>query len=348
MLSDEDIKKIRELINRGYKDYTIGKMLGHSPNTIINYRKEINKTKIKDNATGEETQFDDPIEEVRRILHNIDNLIKNEHLKAGENKKWEKRRDELKEMLRIEADDKIVIARANAIEERDNVWNKHVENKYVQKEVVIDLNNKLIAREATIENLKYEIDQKDQVIASNQQEKEDLNNQIGALLLENSDLRDENEDLNEFIEEYLDFAGRREREKLGQEEEDLIVKKTDLDIHIKRQRSNLDGLFVESEEKLKSAKKLELELDDKREKFKKREEKFDRDKKQLFDAFNKRIKSVEKREVNVKIAKKIVITQKEKNDLESKKIQNEMKKLLKERENINKAREELQKVIESF
>ena len=126
MLDEGEIEKIKKLINQGKSDYKIGLILSHSANTVKKIREEHKDAKIN-HTTEEETHLDDPIGEVQEILCSMDNLIKNEHHKAGERKKWEKRRDNIQEMLRTEVDDKVARERSNAIEERDNVWNKHIE-----------------------------------------------------------------------------------------------------------------------------------------------------------------------------------------------------------------------------
>ena len=47
MLNNKKIKRIKELIDQGYSNYKIGKELGHSPNTIKQYRKELDKIKTE-------------------------------------------------------------------------------------------------------------------------------------------------------------------------------------------------------------------------------------------------------------------------------------------------------------
>jgi len=118
MLDEGEIEKIKKLINQGETNYKIGMELGHSANTVKKIREEYNNAHVS-HILGEETHFDNPIEEVRGIAHNIDNLIKKEHLKAGERKEWEKRKDNIQELLRIEVDDKVARERSNVLEERN-------------------------------------------------------------------------------------------------------------------------------------------------------------------------------------------------------------------------------------
>lgn len=85
MLRDEEIKRIKELIDKGYKDYKIGKILGHSPNTIKKYRKEINKINFNQKP-GEEVHFEDPIPKLQHIVGEIDNILSSQKMQTGDKK----------------------------------------------------------------------------------------------------------------------------------------------------------------------------------------------------------------------------------------------------------------------
>ena len=283
MLDEEEIEKINKLINQGKTNYKIGMELGHSANTIKKIRGEYNNAKVS-LTTEAKTHFDDPIEEARGIAHNIDNLIKKDHLKAGERKEWEKRLERIREVLRTEVDDKVESERSNAIEERDKVWNKHIEQNYVQKEVVADLNSMVKAREATIESLNYTIDQKDVVLASFQQENEGLKNQISDLQWKNNDLNEKNLQLHYRIENRLDTDVRYWREKLTSDQEALYVEKTNFNNYMETQRLNLDKLYFEVNEKLKTVEMREEKLNDQEGKLKKREAELDKNRISMYDS----------------------------------------------------------------
>ncbi|GAI13604.1 unnamed protein product [marine sediment metagenome] len=49
-----------------------------------------------------EVHFNNPIDKVRAIPKAIDDLIKTEQLKADDRSEWEKRKEEIKEILRVE------------------------------------------------------------------------------------------------------------------------------------------------------------------------------------------------------------------------------------------------------
>jgi DNA repair exonuclease SbcCD ATPase subunit len=227
--------------------------------------------------------FNNPIGMLREEIKNIKNIVEIGELNAELRRNLKKLLEKLQETLRMEVDDMIPKVKAEAVEERDAEWRKLIDQDYVKKDVVTDLNNMIKEQDTTIINLRNTIEDKDvflnnnkyeisQLKASKQREKKDLENQIGDLLRENIGLKEEIGDLSEFIGIYLDDAGRRERENFRHEEKVLNGKKTDFDRFVKGQQSNLDGLFFESDEKLKSIKKREEELAEQKEKLKKQQQ----------------------------------------------------------------------------
>jgi len=344
MLDEEEIEKIKKLINQGKTNYKIGMELGHSANTVKKIREEYKDAKVH-HTTEEGTHFDDPIGEVRGIIHNIDNLIKKEHLKAGERKEWEKRAEEIREMLRTEVDDKIARERSNVLEERNNAWNEHIEQNFVQKEVVTDLNNMVKAREATIENRNNAIDQKDGILSSIQQENEGLKNRIRDLLWIKNDLNEKNLQLHYYIENRLDIDLRQGQEKLLSDREALHVEKTNFDRYMEVQRSNLDKLFFEANEKLKTVEIHEEIFNDQEGKLKKREAEFDENRTRMYDTLEESIQALKKREENVAVLEKGLKRwndeQKDELDAERKKIRYDQEKITQKLKVINKTVEEL-------
>jgi len=302
MLSTEEIEEIKKLINQGKSDYKIGKELGHSPNTVKKFREEYKLSEISQKKIGK-MHFGNPIDNVREEIKNIKNILEMGELKAEQQRELENVLGKLQEILRVEVDNRIYDERADAVEESNEGWRNLIDRDYVKKDVVTNLNNIINEKDTTIINLRNTIENKDVLIsnnkyemsqfkASNQKEKKDLEDQKEELLWENIGLKEENGDLSDFIENYLDDAGRRERENLSHEKEVFNREKTDFDSHVKRQQSKLDGLFVETNEKEKSIEKREEELSEQKEKLKKREEKFEKDKKQIYDILKERKKSI--------------------------------------------------------
>ena len=199
-----------------------------------------------------------------------------------------------------------------------------------------------MSQNATIEQLRNVIVQRDAALAnmqngmmhlkeSHQMAIDGLNGQINNYYWEIQRLVEENWYKHNVILDYQYYYDQRDQEFLNR------------DRGLDHKEIKLIEASYETEQKHRENERLQMQLDDQSELFIKREVEFEEGKKQLFNAFDKRMKSVEKREVNVEIAANIVLTQKEKNDLDSKKIKNEREKLLEEKENINKDKEELQK-----
>jgi len=66
MLRDEEIVKIKKLIDEGKTDYMIGNLLNHSPNTIKNVRGTYQYTG-ESVTQGEEIHHKNPIDLTRKL-----------------------------------------------------------------------------------------------------------------------------------------------------------------------------------------------------------------------------------------------------------------------------------------
>jgi len=344
MLSDIEVEEIKKLIIQGKSDYKIGKELGHSPNTVKKIREKYRESKVCQKK-GWEMHFNNPIDNVREVIKNIINILEMGEQKAEERRELEKLLEKLQETLRIEVDVRISKEIADAVEESNEGWRKLFDQDYVKKEVVTDLNSMAKAREDTIENLNNEIEKKDGVLASHQQENEGLKNRISDLQWKNNDLNEKNLQLNYHIENRIDTDVRQWRKNLRHEKEVLNGEKTDFDIYAKRQQSNLNRLFFDSDKNLKSAETYEGELAEQKEKLKKREDKFDKNIKQKYDVLGEMIKSIEKREENVAESEKSLKgwkdEQEDELDAERKKIKYGQEKITQKIKVINKKVEEL-------
>ena len=318
MLSKEDKYKIVKLRSHDFSYQAIHKKLGFALDTVMKVCKaeeerivkEMNEDQEESQIQKEAVSFDNSIDGFRKILGNIDDIIKKRQLKVDDRREWEKRKEDIQEMLRVEVDDQIDKERSDAVEARDGEWRKWLEQNYVKKEVVTDLDKTIKTRDATIVNLRDAIEEKDDLLsknkyemsqlkASNQREKKDFEDQIGDFLWENIGLKEEIGNLNGYIGNYLDDAGRRERENLRHEKEVFTREKTDFDRFVKTQESNLDELYFEVDEKLKDVEKREKQHAEQENKMKKREDEFDKWIKQAYETLEDKIKDFEKREENV-------------------------------------------------
>ena len=259
MISDEEIRKIKKLINQGKSDYRIGKELGHSPNTVKKFREKYKISEVSHNNIWN-MLFKNPIDDVLELIKNIKNIVNTAELKAEVRCELEKLLEKLQKIVRLEVDDRISKVKTDAIEKRDKEWSKVIDQSYVKKDVVTDLNNAIKEMDNKIATHNYKIDQKDQVIASIRQENKCLKNQIRNLLWQKIGLEENIGNLNDFIDNYLDKAGQREREKLRHEEKDLMIKKTDFDRHMDIQQTNLDKIYLEINKKQGAVEKREKKM----------------------------------------------------------------------------------------
>jgi uncharacterized protein (DUF3084 family) len=336
MLDKEEIKKITELIEHGKTNYRIGKELNHSANTINDIR-VANKKSEGRQTQGEDVGFNSPLDKIQGIIADFDTLIQTKQLNDRDRKEWEKRTEKLKEILRVEVDDRIAKERADAVEKRDQEWNKFLEQSYVKKEVATNLESTIQERDATILNLTKTIGEKDEEILKNQsniskltryiQQKE---NQTQDLVNENKVLKDENWELNSYIKNRLDDTVGRDLEQLRYERNVLNAEKTCFAKYKEDQQSILNTLFTESEERRKAAEMREKHLAEWEEKIQKREDELYTTRNTMYDALHKCINTV----------KMGFDKQKEEINQEKKKITNQQEQITKEREALKKTAEE--------
>ena len=173
MLRDEEIVKIKKLIDKGKTDYMIGKLLNHSPNTIKDVRGTYQYTG-ESVTQGEEIHLKNPIDQTRKLADDIDNLIKTGNLRAGDKKKWEKRLKNIRDILREEADEKLSEVEASTVEKQNQLWNIFLSQNYVKKEDVTNLNNIIFENNTTINNLRNSSCEKDIRIQNIQDEMSQL------------------------------------------------------------------------------------------------------------------------------------------------------------------------------
>lgn len=247
MLTKADKDKIIELRSQDFSYHVIHEKLGFAEDTIMKVCKEEERRKIKEIEEGqreskkaeesmaqrEGVSFDSLIQKVRQIPSDIDNVIKSGKLKVGDRKEWEKRKQDIRELLAEEVDDVIPEVREDAVKARDKEWNELLEQRYVKKDVVEDLKKRINEMETTIINLRNENEDKDDLItknqqeiswinASNEREKETLNNRIRDLFWQKVDLEEKIGDLNDYVGNYLDDLDDGSGKTLGMKKQILI------------------------------------------------------------------------------------------------------------------------------
>ena len=149
MLTQEDKNKIMELRSQDFSYKSIHERLGFAVQTIMNICREENERKIKEmeqrqreskKVDESRTQtgavcFDSSIQEIREISNHIYNVIKHGQLKAEDRREWEKRKEDLLELLRVEVDDRLSQEIAAAGEKIYEELKEFYEHNYVKIEV---------------------------------------------------------------------------------------------------------------------------------------------------------------------------------------------------------------------
>jgi hypothetical protein len=290
MLTGEDRDKILQLRAKGLSYQKIHERTGFSKDTIMkvcqNEKKRNIKEMIKNQTPGKGVHSSNTIEEIKGIIIAIDNLIKTKALAAEEKIKWKNRREKLQEMLRVEVNERIPKEVAKAVEKRDEVWNKHIEQTYAPKEKVKKLEDTVKAKDAKNDSQKKVIDEKnkllqnkdyelDQFKFSSRQKEKNFNKQIVDLTLNNNGLRVENQGLRDYIETQLYYHIRQEEEELNQRKTAFNVKETKSIRHTEKQKTKLDKRLFAIEKMEEDNKITKKRLDDEKEHTKQREDDLD-------------------------------------------------------------------------
>jgi hypothetical protein len=265
MLTDEETEEIIKLIKQGLKDYKIGKITGHSPNTIKLVRNNFENTKLKNKY-----DLDINKEYTSKILRNIknylENVLKTKNLKEQEKQELKELIEQFKELLKHEIDDRFENEKKITIEKRDEEWQDLITTSYIKKEEKDKLKQKIEELESTIIHLREEIKEKNdicsdkdddisQIKAFHQTEIRKLNEKIEKLTNENENFQMELGSMDYYIDNKLDSEVRLKKKQNDHKEQELF----DRELHIDKKQKELDEIFLEADERLKAATKLEQE-----------------------------------------------------------------------------------------
>jgi hypothetical protein len=128
MLSQEDKNKILALRAKNFSYEAIHEQFGFAKDTIMKVCREYEENKTKEFGKGNSGKFDadqlnsngasydSVIQEIQNIESNIGKLIKSGRLKANDKRVWEHKKENIRSIVREEADD----VKAAAIEKRDS------------------------------------------------------------------------------------------------------------------------------------------------------------------------------------------------------------------------------------
>ncbi|KYK25177.1 hypothetical protein AYK25_05435 [Thermoplasmatales archaeon SM1-50] len=339
MLDDKERKKIKDLIKQGKSNYRIGKERKHSPNTINNIRESMGKTR-QEHTQGEDVTVDNSIHSVHQIINEIDALIQAKQLGDKERREWEKRGEQLREMIKDEVDFRISLERLDAEKKRDEYWEKYIQQNYVKKEKMTALESINKEKEMTIVDFERRNKEQNEKSMKNQFF---LSNLIDLIQEQGKRIRDlekeknaylyQNINLHQYIANRFDDDVRQGMEQLKHERNVFTKEKKDFTTTSEKQISTLEELFFEVEYKRKNIEIREKKLDEQEEKIKKREAEFDTYKNSINNNIHKIIIGLKNRMENVDMIEK---TLKKLFDKQNEEITQEKKKIKEEQEQITK------------
>jgi hypothetical protein len=352
MLDDKEIDKIKALIEEGKTNYRIWKLTGHSPNTVKHIREKMEKTK-QQQIPAEDVLVKNPIEIVQKITSDIDTLIQRKHLDEKEEKKWRKRVDELREIQKVEIEDRIPKEREDAGLQRDEQWKKHIEQNYVKKDEVTGLEGKIQERDTSITRLRDENTEKDKGLEQYQTTIMNLSNkqqnmgyQIQNLTNTNSVLNNNYWQLQYYVENRFDIEVRQGQEQLRGEREVFNAEKTRFLQYTKDQLLDLDNLNTGVEMRRKAVETRENKVAEREEKIEKQENELEASKNRWNKQYSEFITSIKTRVDNIaydycdELVKRCFEKQITEIDQQRKEIKDQKEQFIKEREILNKTAEE--------
>jgi DNA repair exonuclease SbcCD ATPase subunit len=207
----------------------------------------------------------------------------------------------------------------------------------VKKEVATNLESTIQEKDAIIIGLRRTIGEKEVEILKNQSYISQLTsyiqqrvNQIQDLSDKNKVLKDENWELNKYIENRDDHDVGLFLEQFRYEQEKFNAEKTGFNTFVEDQQKNLDALFIEADGKQTALEVREKHLAEREEKIQKREDELDSNRNTMYDALHKCINSVE-----IGFDK-----QKEEMNQEKKKITDQQEQIMKKEKVLKKIAEE--------
>jgi hypothetical protein len=336
MLSKIDKNRILDLRSQDYSYCAIHEKLGFAIDTIMKICQQEKKQKNQEKTYSQReiSNSNDPIIMLRRIEIDIGNVIEAGKLNDRDRRKWEKRREDIRAILKSEVDDRISKVSADAIEKRDIQWGREIENNYVRKEIVAGFENTIKEKDDIIVKLRSKIEKSDGNLIEKENkisrlkyskncEIQDLKDQLDDVYDKNINLNNENWRLQEYIDNRFDLDVNIKQDKLNNEIDAFNSEKKDFFRFEDKQQLNLDNICLETQTKLETVEKREKKLEKQSEEIKQRKDEFDKKINQICDLYKERIKVVVKREESVTELEKKLLKQKEELNEERIKIQDD-------------------------
>ena len=352
MLNEKEINKIEQLIKQGKSNYRIWKETGYSPNTVKPIREKMEKTK-QQQIPGEDALVKNPIETVQKIISDIDMLIQTKLLDKKEEKKWRKRVDELREIQRVEIEDRISKEREDAGLQIDEQWKKHIEQNYVEKDVVTGLEGEIQVRNTSITHLKDKNTEKDKVHEQDQTTimnfsytQQNIGYQIQNLTNTNTFLNNNYWQLQYYYENRFNIEVGQGQEQLKLEWEVFSAEKTRFLEYKKDQLLDLDNLNTGVEMRRMAVETRENKVAEREEEIEKQENELEASKNRWNTKYSEFITSIKTRVDNIaydycdELVKRCFEKQITEIDQQQKEIKDQKEQFIKEREILNKTAEE--------
>jgi len=346
MLHKKKVDEIIDLIEQGKTDYQIWKETGHAVNTIAKIREKYKISEEKQ-TQGKEVVIKSPIDSIRKVIEDLENIIQTKQLEDREEKKIKKLVEPIREIIKMEVDDRIPKIREEAVQINNQQWTEVLEQSYVKKEVATNLEKMIQERDAIIQNLMKKNEEKDKEGEEIQSAYSSLTSTTQGLEKQNHDLAKEVQKLEKevlrlqnYIENQLEKTVGRNLEDLKNERDMLIVKKTFIETNLENQRLDLNVKSSEEEQKQKALDMREKQLIEWKEKLQKWEEEFNRYKNQMSQLIQESATALDNRVTNVVL---LVKTFQEWFDKQIEEINQEKKKIRDQQEQILRERESIQK-----
>ena len=292
-ISEKKQKKIKELLREGWGKKRIGKKVGIDPKSVTNYQKKFEeeaeekrlhrrvtfekKSELQDGGESQEgkvttekkeeikvekeVHFDSATDMAQDLIKGMEDISKKKKRSVADQKEFDRRLNALRGMVREEVDERIPREREEAV---DKWWTEH-EGDYVTKEDFEEKERDIATRDDRIKELEKQL----------RSTAEGLTETIGNLRSEgdnlkrsNIELAERNGDLSDYIGLHIDDERERLRlwaKSLENRETSLGNNKVSFEDYKKRQRANLDKMFLDAKDKMKKSEERE-ELVEKREK----------------------------------------------------------------------------------
>jgi hypothetical protein len=303
MLNQNDIKSILDLRSQGNSYEKIHKKKGFSKDKIMKVcqQDEKHKKQEKKNNQREITNDKDPIKMTRKIENDISKLLETGNLDNREKRKWKKRLEEIRTILRLEVYDRIPNEISDAIEKRDGQWFRDTEKNYVRKDIVENLNTQIKEKDEKIiidrdkineinRSLKEMENEKLNFKKTKDREIQEIKDQSGKLYNKNIDLENQiyelqnhNLELQNYIDKQLYSDCKIKRNHYNKEINAFIIEKKDFSRYQDNQKVINNHILIEEQGKLKTLEEREKKLDKKEEEIEKRENELYKTSKKFFE-----------------------------------------------------------------